>query len=599
MNQNTPCPEWEERIAALRSDDLAPDVRAALEVHVATCIACATALADYQHLDELMWDALIMPLLQPIIAADPYGSLRNSSTTSGSLAAGAGQTGQLSNVSLDTPAFPLRSPSGLLKHAGLLSVGVTVQNPDGDGYIIEGLLGRGGFGAVYLAQDQRTRQQFALKEVIDPDRYGRARFASEGELLGRLRHRALPHVHQAFELEKSRRVYLVMDYIAGRDLETLQEDQPGQCFPLSAALTLLAPVVDALGYLHCQDPPIVHRDVKPANIIQLEEGDGTMLVDFSIAKEYRADGTTNIIRQGSRGYAAPEQYRGGTNPRTDIYALGATLYTLLTGYTPPDAILRITADERRDPLVAVNQLVPTIPGAVARAIARAMAIRSEDRFETVEQFWQEVTHAVVGAQRDSIAPPAECALQEPSPPKMFRCRKAGESRWRRQFPALRGRKLLQSILAVLIGIVIFGSCLSFPGRERPSPARPRVSASSVSSPPAWTFNYPELAPFYGGTIFDVSTTEKTPLFLTDIRQDQGNIRGTFLGLGSEGPFRGTVTSSGQVQLTMLLSAQGKALSFEGDIKLGGDMTGWFHALNADGHRPGEYGLWNVSPLQRG
>jgi serine/threonine protein kinase len=596
MNQNTPCPEWEEHLAALQPDDLAPDVRAALEAHVATCIACATVLAQYQRLDELLWDALIMPLLQPVVAASPYGSLRNSSTTSGSLAAGAGQTGQLSNVSLDTPAFPLRSPSGLLKHAGLLPVGVTVQNPGGDGYIIEDLLGRGGFGAVYLVQEQRTRQQFALKEVIDPDQYGRARFASERELLGRLKHRALPQVHQAFELEKSRRVYLVMDYIAGRDLETLQVDQPDQCFPLSAAMTLLAPVADALSYLHCQDPPIVHRDVKPANIILPEEGGGTMLVDFGIAKEYRADSTTNIIRQGSCGYAAPEQYRSGTNPRTDIYALGATLYTLLTGYTPPDAILRITAGEECDSLVAVNQFVPTIPKEVARAIARAMALRSEDRFETIEQFWQEITHAVVGAQRDIGAPPVECALQEPSPPKMFRCRKAGESRWRRQFPVLRHRKLLRSSLVLLIGMVIFGSCLSLPGHERSSPARPNITAASVSTPPAWTLSYPELAPLYGGTIFGVPTKEKTPLFLTHIRQDQGNIRGTFQGLGTEAPFRGTVTSSGQVQLTMSLSAQGKALSFEGNIKLGGDMVGWFYALNADGHRIDEYGLWNVSPL---
>src|SRR6202035_4676763 len=118
-------------------------------------------------------------------------------------------------------------------------------------------------------------------------------------------------------------------------------------------------------------------------------GDDTVLVDFGIAKEYNPDGTTTAFRTGSPGYAAPEQYSRGTNTRSDIYALGATMYSLLTGRLPADALDRMTKRSSNEPdsLVPVQTLVPTIPLAVAKAIQRAMALNSNDRFVTVEQFW--------------------------------------------------------------------------------------------------------------------------------------------------------------------------------------------------------------------
>src|SRR5712691_2604299 len=149
-----------------------------------------------------------------------------------------------------------------------LPVGVTVRDPAGDRYLIEGLLGEGGSGAVYLVSDRRERQRrFALKEVIDPNQRARERLTFEGEVLQRLKHRALPRVYRVFEQDKPKRLYLLMDYIAGQDLAVLQNEQPAHQFPLPLVLALLAPIVDALSYLHHQDPPIVHRDIKPANII--------------------------------------------------------------------------------------------------------------------------------------------------------------------------------------------------------------------------------------------------------------------------------------------------------------------------------------------
>ena len=271
---------------------------------------------------------------------------------------------------------------------------ITVRDSSGGRYVIEGLLGKGESGAVYLVRDRRDKQRlFALKEVINPDKRDRERFIFEGEVLKRLDHRALPRVYQVFENDRLNRVYILMDYIRGRDLEALRQEQPEQRFSLPLALALMAPIVDALSYLHRQDPPIVHRDIKPANIIVPVGADEAMLVDFGSAKEYVAGGPTTVLRHSSPGYAALEQYGGGTTPRTDIYGLGATFYTLLTGTIPTDAINRVTRRRNSgiDPLQSVHLLVPAIPTAVAQTIQRALSLSRDDRFETVEQFWQELT----------------------------------------------------------------------------------------------------------------------------------------------------------------------------------------------------------------
>ena len=275
----------------------------------------------------------------------------------------------------------------------LLPGGITVRDPSGDRYIIESLLGKGRSGAVYLVRDRRMKQNmYALKEVIDPNKHDRERFIFEGEILKRLEHRALPHVYRVFERDKLKRVYLLMDYIKGRNLETLRKEQPGERFPLPLVLMLMAPIVDALIYLHSQDPPIVHRDIKPANIIVPVGADEAVVVDFGSAKEYVANAGTTTISHLTPGYAALEQYGGGTTTRTDIYGLGATLYVLLTGIVPLDAISRVTRSKNKgtDLLKPVHLLAPEVPSAVSQAIQRAMSIDSDDRFETIEQFWQEL-----------------------------------------------------------------------------------------------------------------------------------------------------------------------------------------------------------------
>lgn len=280
---------------------------------------------------------------------------------------------------------------------------VTVRDPGGSQYVIERVLGKGEFGAVYLVRERSHEQRvFALKEMINPNSEERERFAFEAEVLKRLHHPALPRVYRVFENAQLRRVYLVMDYIEGKNLEDFGKEQPGQSFSLPVVLALIGPIVDALIYLHGQQPPIVHRDIKPANIILPASGTA-MLVDFGSAKEYVPDTTTPILRRRSPGYAAPEQYRQGTSPATDIYGLGATLYALLTGFTPASAPYRVAENwtTKVDPLKPAHLLKPEIPVAVAQVLQQAMAINASDRFQTVGQFWQALK--VSGTQQGPYA----------------------------------------------------------------------------------------------------------------------------------------------------------------------------------------------------
>src|SRR5258707_13861274 len=124
---------------------------------------------------------------------------------------------------------------------------------------------------------------------------------------------------------------MLMDYVEGRNLETSPHIQHEKRFSLPVNIAILAPIVDAIEYLHQQYPPIMHRDIKPSNIIVPIVGGKTILVDFGIAKEYYTHVTTIAIRYGLPGYAAAEHYTTVTNTRTDIHGLGATVDTLLTG----------------------------------------------------------------------------------------------------------------------------------------------------------------------------------------------------------------------------------------------------------------------------
>jgi serine/threonine protein kinase len=475
-------------------------------------------------------------------------------------------------------------------------------------YIVVGLLGKGGFGAVYLVRDLRVRQNlFALKELHEPSKQERDRFTFEGEVLKRLDHPALPHIYRTFNDDKNGRAYILMDYIEGINLERLRQQQPDKRLPLPQVLSLMAPIIDAVSYLHHQHPPIIHRDVKPANIIAPKTGDGTVLVDFGIAKEYDPDSTTTAIRHCSPGYGAPEQYSIGTDTRTDIYGLGATIYALLTGVVPADAFYRMTqlGNKSIDPLEPVNQSVPSIPAPVAEAIQRAMALGRDDRFPTVEEFWQAVNAyplPAYGQQPIVLVPPVRTstlATIANAPTVSQRLRRP------------RTLLLLPVLAAFLIGLGIaagfVASTAGHPATNSSTPTTPTTLTPVPSAQPTPTTNpvpppaYPNVAGVHKGAIHNTTAGGLSANISLSIQQKGGSINGSFtvdLPLLGSGPFTGSVTTSNHIQFTVHSSQVPAPLSFQGTVQSDGSMSGTYCSLDQSGHcstAAGGGGTWKVSP----
>lgn len=258
-------------------------------------------------------------------------------------------------------------------------------------YKVTDLLGRGASGAVYLVKDERDQQkQFVLKEVLHAARGERRGFLSEASALKRLSHLALPRIHRVFDSDNHDRFDVLMDYIEGSSLEALQRSAPGRRFSLPRAMTLMSPIMDAVSYLHRQHPHLIHGDIKPSNIITLHAGAYTpaLLVDLGGSKNMSADLGADA-HQGTHNYRAPEQFSGKASRRSDVYALGAVFYTLLTGTVPDAAPHRLAqmAKDETDSLLPMVQVMPHIRPSVAEVVHCALSINRRDRFDTVEQFW--------------------------------------------------------------------------------------------------------------------------------------------------------------------------------------------------------------------
>jgi serine/threonine protein kinase len=365
----------------------------------------------------------------------------------------------------------------------------------------------------------------------------------------------------------------------------------------------MAPIVDAIGYLHRKKPPIVHRDIKPSNII-VPARDVAVLVDLGIAKMYEPEATTTAVRHCSPGYGAPEQYGIGTMPRTDIYGLGATFYTLLTGIIPIDALERMIElhENRPDPLVSMHQLMPTIPAKVSEAISRAMSTRSTARFATVEEFWQTLTADI---ERPASSEPIFESLYLPDDKNASLSNGSLQNTdgllLQRKAPASRTRKtaVIVALVVALLLLVSVGAGLAFhfssvqhPALIQPTAGVPTPQASTTSTTPANI--YPKMAEQYTGKINDLLTNATTPMSLTQISQSAGNIRGFFTGLGQTGTFTGTVNKAGSIQFQVTIYGGSETIAFEGTIKLGGSPAGTFRVLR-DAQFTGESGVWSVSP----
>jgi serine/threonine protein kinase len=281
--------------------------------------------------------------------------------------------------------LPTASATKLTNRSSLLAPDAILQNR----YRIVRQLGRGGMGAVYEAVDQRLDAIVALKETFSVDERLRRQFEQEARLLAQLHHPALPRVSDYFT--EGDRAFLVMQFISGSDLAEIICQQPGP-LPRNQVIAWADQLLDALIYLHTRDRQIIHRDIKPHNLKVTANGQ-IALLDFGLAKAQTTDlsgnNSSTSIFGYTRRYSPLEQIQDqGTSPQSDIYALGATLYHLLTGIKPPDALARATAlaNSKPDLLRPADEAHRAVGSEIAAILCRAMAVSAEDRYPTASEF---------------------------------------------------------------------------------------------------------------------------------------------------------------------------------------------------------------------
>ena len=295
-------------------------------------------------------------------------------------------------------------------------------------YRIDKQIGQGGMGAVYVAMDERFGSTVAIKETLCMDDNFRKALEREARLLNSLKHSALPRVSDHFIEDDGQ--FLVMEFVPGMDLmQTLgSRNAP---FPYEQVLNWADQLLDALEYLHTQENPVVHRDIKPQNLKVTSKGQ-VILLDFGLAKGNVTDAgnltAAKSIFGYSRNYASLEQIQGtGTDPRSDLYSLAATLYHLMTGVAPEDALTRAMAvlSHQPDPLQPASSVDPAIPVGLSNVLQNAMdlsagrrpanAAELRDRLRNHEQFANQTNPAIaypVVATQNSVFGAPTIANQE-------------------------------------------------------------------------------------------------------------------------------------------------------------------------------------------
>jgi serine/threonine protein kinase/ribosomal protein L37E len=273
---------------------------------------------------------------------------------------------------------------------GLLSPGAILQSR----YKITKLIGQGGMGAIYLADDTRfSNRVCVIKEMLDhftdeeQRKIATGNFMREADMLSSMHHEGIPEVYDRFS--EGNRHYLVMEYIQGIDLEQRIE-QSEEPFDEKSVLNWAIQICDILSYLHNQKPPIVYRDMKPANLILTNSGK-IYMVDFGIARFFNPVKKGTMV--GTQGYAPPEQYRGLMEPRSDLYALGATMHHLLTGRDPQE--------EPPFSFPKMRELNSNISSATEKIIEKSLERDVSDRFDSAEDMLKTIMK-VTSAFNDSV-----------------------------------------------------------------------------------------------------------------------------------------------------------------------------------------------------
>lgn len=288
-------------------------------------------------------------------------------------------------------------------------------------YRLEHLLIQSGTGAMFQAVDVTTRRTVVLKHIALHDARGQKAFAREVRLLSRLRHPALPAIENHFQIHEHQ--FLVFEQISGDDLGTLLERNTygfAERHSLPRVVGWADRLLHLLEYLHSYDPPIIHRDIRPQNLKCTARGD-LVLLDFGLAKgspdQHISSTSSRSVRSYTTQYAPLEQIQGtGTEPRSDLYALAATLYHLLTGSPPPNALTRASAvlTGLPDPLQLAHIANPVIPPALAAVLHQALAPGLARRFataNTMRQALRPIQYELAGSRDTHYAP-----VSAPPPP---------------------------------------------------------------------------------------------------------------------------------------------------------------------------------------
>lgn len=243
-------------------------------------------------------------------------------------------------------------------------------------------IGHGGMSTVYLAMDKHLNKQWAVKEIRKSgkgknDEVVINSLLAEANMMKRLDHPSLPRIVDI--IDNGITIYVVMDYIEGDSLDKYLQEYGAQ--PEDRVIEWAKQICDALSYLHSQKPPIIYRDMKPANVMLKPEGN-IKIIDFGIAREYKEQNLSDTTVLGTKGYAPPEQYSGQTDPRSDIFALGMTMHHLLTGIDPRNG----------EPYAPVRNWNPELSEGIEIIIDKCVEPAAENRYQNCADLLYDLEH---------------------------------------------------------------------------------------------------------------------------------------------------------------------------------------------------------------